>query len=195
MSARSIRPATREDIPALDALVQSAYRGDASRAGWTTEADLLGGIRTDRAALTEIVESPATDALILVVVADEPDGSTGGVPGMSEGAPIACCHLERRDGGIAYFGMFAVRPTLQANGIGRVLLTAAQDHAAAHWWSRVMEMTVIAQRADLIAWYERRGYAPTGEVRPFPYGDARFGDPMRDDLELAVLQRPLKQPG
>jgi GNAT superfamily N-acetyltransferase len=163
-------------VPAIVELVESAYRGDASRLGWTTEADLLDGQRTDAQAVTEAVTAEAS-----VVLVDVDDG----------GALIACCQLERYDEGIAYFGMFAVRPGLQGGGVGRVLLTCAEDHARSVFGARTMEMTVIAQRRELIAWYERRGYRRTGATRPFPYGDERFGIPRREDLHFTVLAKSL----
>ena len=54
-----------------------------------------------------------------------------------------------------------------------------------------MRMTVIDIRDELIAFYERRGYRRTGIKKPFPYGDARFGLPKRDDLRFEVLEKPL----
>ncbi|MEO3784079.1 GNAT family N-acetyltransferase [Actinocorallia sp. B10E7] len=169
-----LREAVPGDAPAVVALVESAYRGDASRTGWTTEADLLDGQRTDTAAVLEIIE--AEDSRVLLV---ERDGVT-----------TACCQLERR-GEIAYFGMFAVRPSLQGSGLGRHVLALAEREARAFWGVREMQMTVISVRAELIAWYERRGYRRTGESRPFPYGDERFGVPRRPDLEFIVLTKPL----
>ena len=106
---------------------------------------------------------------------------------------LACCQLpERRGDGVAYFGMFAVRPRLQGGGVGRRLLAAAEDYASSQWSARTMEMTVIVQREELIAWYVRRGYVRTQESRPFPYGDLRFGRPCRDDLEFVVLRKQLR---
>jgi len=105
---------------------------------------------------------------------------------------LACCQLERRDEGVAYFGMFAVRPRRQGSGLGRRLLAAAEDYASSHWSASAMEMTVIVQRDELIAWYVRRGYVRTQETRPFPYGDLRFGRPRRDDLAFVVLRKPLR---
>jgi ribosomal protein S18 acetylase RimI-like enzyme len=168
------RPATAADVPALVALVNSAYRGDSSRAGWTTEADLLDGQRTDAQAITEEIARP--DSVILVHVEDD--------------APVACVHLERT-GEDCYLGMLTVNPTMQGSGLGRQLLTAAERWAAENWRSRSMHMLVITQRADLIGWYERRGYRRTGERRPFPYGDERFGLPRRSDLEFEMLCKPL----
>jgi GNAT superfamily N-acetyltransferase len=167
----SFRVAELDDVPVLDALVQSAFRGAASRAGWTTEADLLDGQRTDAAALTEIVESATGIILMAETGADI----------------VGCCHVER-DG---YFGMLSVRPVLQTGGIGSALLAEAERRAATFRATR-MHMTVIRQRSDLIAWYERRGYRRTGETQPFPYGDERFGLPKVDDLEFVVLEKALK---
>src|SRR5262245_8251333 len=168
------RIATAADAPALVALVNSAYRGDSSKAGWTTEADLLGGQRTD---VDRIVETIArSDNVILVCEEDR--------------ALVACVQLERT-GHDCYLGMLTVLPTKQSAGLGRQLLEAAERWAVAHWSPRAMHMTVIAQRTELIAWYERRGYRRTGEQKPFPYGDERFGLPRRDDLVFDVLRKSL----
>lgn len=178
----TFREATAADVPAVVALVESAYRGDASRTGWTTEADLLDGRRTDEAAIAAIVADPAS----VLLLADPPDGDGDG---SGDGGPLGCCEL-RHVGEAAYFGTFAVRPALQGRGTGRALLAHADAVAVARFGARALEMTVIAQRTDLIAYYERAGFVRTGERRPFPYGDARFGLPRRDDLEFVVLRRP-----
>jgi ribosomal protein S18 acetylase RimI-like enzyme len=172
----TFRDATVEDITEIVALVESAYRGDSSRAGWTTEADLLDGQRTDADAVRAIITSDRSRMLLCIA---------------GDGQLLACCQLEQRDGGIAYFGMFAVSPVLQGGGIGRGLLNEAERIARDEWGADVMHMTVITQRRDLIAWYERRGYATTGESQPFPHGDPRFGLPRRDDLSFDVLAKPL----
>ncbi|WP_432562958.1 GNAT family N-acetyltransferase [Kineococcus sp. SYSU DK003] len=173
MTDLTFRAATPADVPAVVALVESAYRGEASRAGWTTEADLLDGQRTDPDAVSATIADPST-----VVLLAEQDGRV-----------VGCCEL-RAAGAVACFGMFAVDPAVQGGGIGRALLTHADTEAVARWRSPALEMTVIAQRADLLAWYERLGFVRTGERRPFPYGDERFGVPRRDDLEFVVLRRP-----
>jgi GNAT superfamily N-acetyltransferase len=167
---------TEDDVPSVVALVESAYRGDASRAGWTTEADLLDGQRTDPDSVRAIVAS--TTAYLLLAR----DGA---------GELLACCQLEQRPNGVGYFGMFAVRPGQQGSGLGRVVLAEAERRARDDWQARSMEMTVIAQRRDLIAWYVRRGYAETDQTRPFPHRDPRFGLPRRDDLYFVVLRKPL----
>lgn len=171
MEYRIARP---PDVPAVVALVESAYRGDASRAGWTTEADFLDGRRTDEVMVSEIVADPDS-RLLLAFDADR---------------LIACCHVERHED-YAYFGMFAVSPAEQGGGVGRAVLAEAERQAREDWRVREMHMTVISVRAELIAWYERRGYARTGKTSPFPYGDERFGQPRRDDLEFELLVKPL----
>lgn len=172
--SRAGRVGTADDLPALLELIQSAYRGASSRAGWTTEADLLEGSRTDPDLLGAELADPATTFLVV----EDADGLLG------------CCAVTDRGGGTAYFGTFAVRPTAQGIGTGSHLLAAAQDHARAAGAVR-MEMNVLAQRTDLLAWYARRGYAPTGQTSRFPYGDERYGIPLRDDLVFAVLAAPL----
>jgi ribosomal protein S18 acetylase RimI-like enzyme len=171
----NVRPAGSSDLAAILDLVESAYRGDSSRSGWTTEADLLDGQRTDLAQLREILTDP--DSILLVT------GTAASIHG--------CCHLQHRGSALAYFGMFAVRPETQGSGLGRRLLDHAEQVAADRWQAAAVEMTVIGQRSDLIAWYERCGYQRTGERRPFPYGDTRFGLPKRDDLYFAVLVKQL----
>jgi ribosomal protein S18 acetylase RimI-like enzyme len=174
VSSGVIRVATSDDVPAVVALVESAYRGDASRSGWTTEADLLDGQRTDSAAVHEAMAAGAT---VLVLEGDD-------------GRLLACCELTPADH-VCRFGMFAVDPTRQGDGIGAAMLTAAETHAHDMLAAAEMEMAVIAQRAELIAWYERRGYARTGGTAPFPYGDPRFGLPRRDDLYFVLLRKQL----
>ncbi|MFJ8648476.1 GNAT family N-acetyltransferase [Streptomyces sp. NPDC093546] len=171
------RDAVEADVPALVELVQSAYRGDSSRAGWTTEADYLQGQRTDPEGVRQIITAPASRLLTF-----ERDGGI-----------IACCHLEHR-GDAAYFGMFAVRPGLQGGGLGRRILAEAERLAVAEWGVREMHMTVISIREELLAWYERRGYRRTGKMSPFPYEDERFGVPQRDDLQFELLVKELPTP-
>jgi ribosomal protein S18 acetylase RimI-like enzyme len=177
MSTARTRPAVAADLPALVELVNSAYRGDSSRRGWTTEADLLGGQRTDVVTLGSQLEAAT------VLVAEE----AGRLQGCVLVEPVVDAGREPE----AYLGMLTVDPGIQTRGIGSVLLAAAEAFAREAIGARAMRMTVIAQREALIAWYERRGYARTGETEPFPYGDARFGLPKREDLHFIVLRKPL----
>ncbi len=174
----TFRDATEADADALVALIESAYRGDASRAGWTTEADILEGQRTDPEGVLDVIKSP--DSRLLTVERD--------------GELVACCQLERR-GEAAYFGMFAVRPEMQGGGLGKVIIAEAERTVREVWGASEMHMTVISVRDDLIAWYERRGYRRTGRMTPFPYGDERFGVPQRDDLEFELLVKALGRAG
>nr|WSY56845.1 GNAT family N-acetyltransferase [Streptomyces sp. NBC_00886] len=170
----TFRDAIDGDVDALVVLIESAYRGDASRVGWTTEADILEGQRTDPEGVLAVIKSP--DSRLLTVERD--------------GRVVACCQLEHR-GEHAYFGMFAVSPQLQGGGLGKVIIAQAERAAREAWGVREMHMTVISVRDDLIAWYERRGYRRTGRMTPFPYGDERFGIPQRDDLQFELLVKPL----
>jgi len=171
----TFRDATEADVTALVELIESAYRGDSSRAGWTTEADILKGRRTDPQGVREVVEGPGSRLLVVE----------------RDGALVACCQLEHR-GEAAYFGMFAVRPVLQGAGLGKVIIAEAERTVRESWGAREMHMTVISARAELIAWYERRGYRRTGRLSPFPYGDERFGIPQRDDLAFELLIKELE---
>lgn len=175
MVESDFRLARPGDAVALQPLVHRAYRGDSARRGWTHEADLLDGQRIDLASLETILADP-TQA---VIVAER------------GGAAVGCVQVSNRRGGLAYLGMLTVDPLLQGSGLGRRLIAAAERHAVEQFGARRMEMTVIAQRVELIDWYARRGYLPTGEVRPFPATDPRFGLPRRDDLAFVVLARSL----
>ena len=175
----ALRAARREDAESLSALVNAAYRGDSSRVGWTTEADLLGGQRTDDAAMREFLAGGAARGDAVMLLHEDAAG------------PLACVQLERR-GERAYLGMLTIRPTAQGGGLGRALLAGAERHARAAWGARAIVMTVIEQRDELIAWYERRGYVRTGRHAPFPYGDARFGEPKRPDLRFVVMEKKLQ---
>ena len=170
-----MRRAVATDVPAIVTLVESAYRGDVSRGGWTTEADFLDGQRVDVAGVTDIVVKPDS----IVLLAERADG-----------ALLACCHIEN-NGNACYFGMFSVRPGLQGSGIGRRMLAEAERIARDEWKSIKIEMTVISIRDELIAWYERRGYRRIGVFKPFPYGDERFGIPKRDDLRFELMEKSL----
>lgn len=174
MIVAQFRPDELEEIAAL---VNAAYRGETSRAGWTSESELLGGQRTDADALrADLAATPGATILTM--------RETGA------GAIIASVWLEPAGAETYYLGMLTVNPRVQAGGLGRVLLAHAESFAAAAG-ARRMQLTVIEQRESLIAWYERRGYRRTGAVKPFPYDDARVGEPKRGDLRLAVFEKAL----
>jgi GNAT superfamily N-acetyltransferase len=168
------RAARAEDVGAVVQLVESAYRGESSRAGWTTEADLLDGQRTDAEQVAALVADPES-RILLAIAAAERVGTL----------------LVQRQADAAHIGMFAVRPTLQGRGVGRALLHAAEGFAREELGARRAEMTVIEQRPDILAWYARCGYAPTGATEPFPYGNPRFGLPRRSDLRFVILAKAL----
>lgn len=168
-------PATDSELDAVAVLVNSAYRGETSRAGWTTEADYLDGQRTDAATLRrDLAETPGA---VVLTLRDAPQGPI-----------LGTVWLEPAGGDAWYLGMLTVNPELQARQLGRTLLEAGETYALERGAKRI-EMTVVQIRDTLIAWYERRGYARTGETRPFPYDDARFGVPRRDDLAFIVLEK------
>ncbi|WP_372707995.1 GNAT family N-acetyltransferase [Brevundimonas sp.] len=176
MTELSIREGTAANVPALHCLIESAYRGEASRAGWTTEADLLDGQRTDPDDLADILADPKQALLS----AWRGEGLVG------------CVLIADRGEGTGYLGMLSVSPTLQNGGVGRALVEAAHAELARRFGALRVRISVLPRRDTLIAWYERLGYACTGETLPFPYGDPRFGLPKRDDLFFLVLERPLQ---
>lgn len=170
------RVASSDDLTALALLVNSAYRGAPSRRGWTTEADLLDGQRTDPETLGTTLATEGNTFLVL---------ERGGVL-------LGSVFLQRK-ADRAHLGMLTVRPDLQTAGLGRRLLSIAERWVREHWRLPLVEMTVIQVRTELIGWYERRGYRPTGRREPFPYGNRKCGIPKRDDLEFVVLEKPLSE--
>lgn len=163
----SIRPAVEADFPHLHPVVERAYRGDSARAGWTHEADLVSGERTDLATLRSLLDG---DSRLLVAFDAE--------------AILGCVNIASRGDGLAYLGLLCVDPELQAGGIGKQLVAAAEAIARDTFAATHIEMTVIDRRAELIAWYVRHGYAPSGETRPFPV-------PLDPPLSMVVLVKPL----
>ena len=174
MDTLTFRTATHADIPALVALVTSAYRGDVSKQGWTTEADMLDGQRIDPDGLARDIDRDRSRILLAE----------------RTGTLLACAHVAEEDGA-GYFGMFSVRPDLQGGGVGKAVLAEAERIARDEWRLPAMRMTVIDIRDELIAFYGRRGYLRTGIKKPFPYGDERYGIPKRDDLRFEILEKPL----
>lgn len=167
-----ITKAVVADAPSLDKLVNSAYRGDSSRQGWTTEADLLDGTRTDAAAIVELIQTPGTTLLKYV----------------EENEILGCVELQNQDDKL-YLGMLTVRPHLQGKGIGKKLLKAAEEEAKKQKCTSIF-MTVISVRKELIDWYVRHGYQLTGERKPFAFNDPRFGQP-KMKLEFVGLEKRL----
>lgn len=176
MTEITIRDAAPADIPTLHALIESAYRGESSRAGWTTEADLLDGQRTDPDDLADILADPK-QGLLTAWRGDD---------------LVGCVLIADRGEGTGYFGMLSIRPTLQGGGLGRRLVEAAHAALAERFGARRVRISVLPQRQTLIAWYERLGYQRTGDALPFPYGNPRFGLPKRDDLYFVVMERALQ---
>ncbi len=163
--------ATVADVPELNQLVNGAYRGNSSRHGWTTEADLLSGLRTTEADLYESLANPQAQMLTYRV----------------EGRLLGCVYLERTEAEL-YLGMLTVSPDYQTGGIGKRLLGVAEV-VARSYGCQTVTMTVIAQRHELIAWYERRGYRSTGATKPFP-DDPRFGVPAQP-LTFIVMAKSM----
>lgn len=188
------RLAQLTDVQQIVLLVNSAYRGEISKIGWTTEADLLGGQRVDAEAIENCIKQK--NSVILIA-----ENSVSKI--------LACVQLQKIKPEVFYLGMLTVSPELQNSGLGKILLKNAEDwvinkangqnhtgpnlveNESSESFNIKIEMTVIKQRTELINWYIRRGYLRTGEMRPFPYGDERFGLPKRNDLEFEVLEKKL----
>lgn len=167
---------TSADIPDYVELVSSAYRGEGSKQGWTTEADLLGGQRLDGPMAEDMLAE--ADSQILLAR----DG---------QGSAVASVYVRKPEDGASYLGVLAVSPLGQGKEVGSLLISLAESWVAEHWGATSMRMSVINKRDELIAYYERRGYVRTGEIEPFPYGDERFGLPKVNDLEFVLLAKPL----
>jgi ribosomal protein S18 acetylase RimI-like enzyme len=172
-----LHSAVEADYAAIVDLANLAFRGTGAIASWNTEAVFIEGQRLNDSLLRE--ELAAKPGAQLLTYRDEPDGSV-----------LGTVLLDERKEGVWYLGLLSIRPDLQKRQLGRGLLAAAEDFARTRGGRRI-RMTVVNVRDTLIAWYERRGYRLTGERQPFPYGDERFGRPLREDLHFVVLEKDI----
>lgn len=166
-----MRIAVAQDVSAIAGLIESAYRGDVSRQGWTTEAALFAGNRTSVSEVSSLLAEQDTRFVVAI-----------------EGSCLVGCAVIRNESGIGYFGMFAVSPTLQGEGLGKQILFFAEKMARELWSCQSMSMTVISIREELIAFYLRRGYRATGE-KPFPFD--KEPNARRRDFHFVVLSKSL----
>lgn len=167
-----ITRATTKDISALNTLINSAYRGESSKKGWTTEANILDGSRTTENELKEIIENNKNTILKY-----------------TEGNKIIGCVLLVEKESELYLGMLTVSPELQNSGIGKKLMLQAELHASNLRLSKIA-MTVISVREELISWYKRKGYVDTGVRQPFPTSDV-FSQTSNEPLEFMVLEKSI----
>jgi ribosomal protein S18 acetylase RimI-like enzyme len=167
-----IKIATPEDATAISELVNSAYRGESSRAGWTTEADYIDGTRTDASLIREVIEKLGHRILLL----------------FEEHELIGCVQIHK-EGERLYLGMLTVKPSLQNKGIGKIILKAAEKEAI-HLGCVFVYMNVLSGRKELIDWYLRHGYYDTGKRKPFSFDDPRLGQP-KHPLEFIILEKKL----
>lgn len=165
--------ADQEHLVELSALINSAYRGESSRKGWTTEADLLEGQRTDPFTLKQIVDEEGS---VILIAQDEDSDKIYG-----------CVNLKQQQHK-CYLGMLTVEPSMQAKGLGKQLLEESEAFAG-FWDCTEIYMSVISVRKELIEWYERHGYVRTKETQPFPYNDVKFGIPLVQGLEFIMLKK------
>ncbi|MCZ4225120.1 GNAT family N-acetyltransferase [Pedobacter rhodius] len=168
----SISKASLSDVPVLNKLINSAYRGEESKKGWTTEENILGGIRIDEEALTEYFEKAHVNILKYT---------------NEEGIIIGTVNLELRPDDL-YLGVFAVSPLAQGKGIGKALLQAAEAFAIENGRKKIA-ITVISSREELISWYVRNGYVATGQTIVFEEIKGRFGDPKIEDIKLIEMEK------
>lgn len=173
MTDISLRQANIEDVPLIVSLVNSAYRGEISKLGWTTEAHILGGQRTDAEEITRLISTDDSRVLLCDF----------------HNEAVGTAHLKQIEDGV-YLGMFTIKPKLQGRGLGKAFLAAVEQHARETWGATKITMSVITLRHELMAYYERRGYRRSGRFCPFPQ-DPRFGIPRVDDLQLEYMEKCL----
>lgn len=171
MQRLSFRPALLSESSRIASLANAAYRGETSRQGWTTEADLLDGLRTTTLEVQRLIKSEHSIILL----------------GIKSNEIIASVCLEK-DTDAVHIGMFVVNPAMQGSGIGKQLLAYAESYAQQHWGISKFLMHVISVRQELIGFYVRRGYRRTGKVRSFPVNPAMW-QPKMDGLQLEQLEK------
>jgi GNAT superfamily N-acetyltransferase len=168
--------ATDADVPAVVELINRAFRGKAQDESWSTQEHYIEGTRTTVDMLREeMAAHPGARMLIWRRLDD---------------SLLGCVWMKPEENSVWYLGSLSIDPREQNGGLGQKLLAAAEEWARSRG-AREIRMTVVQVRAALLAWYARRGYAPTGETRPFPYGDDRYGRPTRDDLHFVELSKRL----
>jgi ribosomal protein S18 acetylase RimI-like enzyme len=170
-------PITDEDVPRIVTLMNRAYRGAGASTGWSTEESYLSGDRI-------------TEDLLRADLLAKPKASFLKWESPEDVILLGCAWIEPLDDNVWYLGSLATDPTRQNSGLGKMLLSAVEQWVSGRGGKRI-RMTVVNVREALIAWYLRRGYHKTGETEPFPYGDNRFGTPLRDDLSFLVLEKDL----
>lgn len=170
----NINKAEHKDVQELNKLINSAYRGDESRKGWTTEAEILDGIRIDEGALKTLLTTPVVSVL-------KCSNESGEILG------TVCLELKKE---LVYLGMFAVAPVAQDNGIGKALLKAAEEFTLANNFNKIV-ISVISSRTELIDWYKRHGYVATGSSIAFEEIENRFGDPKVPVIRLIEMEKLL----
>lgn len=146
-----VRRAARADAAPLKTLIESGYRGDSARRGWTHEADIVENERIAMDDLCAMLGDPSTHFLIAE----------------DAGKAIGCIAVTDKGHGRAYFGLLCVDPARQSNGLGSRLIEAAEERARS-FGASVMEISVFENRAELIVMYQRKGYCDTGRRDPFP---------------------------
>jgi len=173
-----LKSAVETDYAEIVELANWAYRRSGPEASWNTETGIIEGLRMTESSLRE--DFATKPEAVLLTWRDEADSSL-----------LGTVWLEPKGNGVWYLGLLIVRPGLQNRGLGRQLLTAAEEFVKEREGVRV-RMTVLHVRETLLGWYERRGYALNGETEAFPYGDERFGKPLRDDLTFVVMEKALR---
>ena len=174
MSIDTFRIANESDAQVIAELVNRAYRPAYGAAGWTHESDLVVGDRTNPDQVTETITRP--DSVILV--------------GLNDSKIVACVHIEK-EGGNSHIGMLAVTPTLQGAGAGKRILTQAESYALEIFGSEKFSMVVVSSRRELISFYLRRGYQPTGSIMDYPLSEG-IGVPKTPALKIEVLEKRFK---
>ena len=165
------RRATAQDIAALNLLVNRAYRPAAGEGGWTHESALVAGARISAQQVGELF---TPDAAVLLL--------------RQQGEIVACVHVQADGPDAAGIGMLASEPRLQAQGLGKQMLQHAEQFALQQLGARILRMSVLSSRPELLAFYERRGYQRTGELESYPL-TAGVGQPLRADLHLLMLEK------
>jgi N-acetylglutamate synthase-like GNAT family acetyltransferase len=167
-----IAHASEADVPAIADLVNRSYRPTSDDAGWTHEAALVAGPRTS----TDQVQALFQDGSVVLIM-------------KRDNALIACVHV-LNEGDACCIGMLATEPKLQGHGVGKAMLEAAGRLAVQAFQARVLRMSVLSNRPELQAFYERRGFRLTDLTQPYPE-DAGVGSPMRSNLLVRSMVKHL----
>ncbi|RSM10864.1 hypothetical protein CEP52_003344 [Fusarium oligoseptatum] len=173
MANLQFRIATPDDAPQLQQLIQAAFRAEDSRKDWVGDAELAANFCISVDEVLPKITSPDSE----MIMAFDDNGALAGTVGVFH-----------RNDDLARLFYLAVDQTLHRGGIGRQVLEYAEGYCQRTWGVKKLGLDALTLRKELISWYMRRGYVPTGEITPFPV-DKLNGRALPEGLGFVEMEK------